>query len=93
MTTTTPPNGNGNGYTQKEMLARIEGKLDVIAGKMESLRIEFAVHEAQPFHVAAKAEMDAIKDEQKASMIRLATIAGGIAVGAFIVGILARLFG
>lgn len=92
MTATSQPS-NGNGYTQKEMLARIEAKLDVIAGKMEALQIEFAVHEAQPFHLAAKAEMETIRDEQKAAMVRLATIAGGIAVGAFVVGILVRLIG
>lgn len=96
MTTPTPPNGNGNGngsYTQKEMLARIEGKLDLLAQKLEAVTLDMAVHEARPFHESARHEVDEMREAAQASKQRLAYYAGGIAVAVFVVEIAARLLG
>lgn len=91
MTTPTNGNGNGNGLTQKEMLARIEGKLDVMTAKLEALTIQAAVHEAKPFHDAARADVEELRQGVGSNKTRLAAYAGGIAVAVFVVELAARL--
>lgn len=90
--TTTPPNGNGNGfYTTKELLAKIDGKLDLLAGRVTELQLDQAVHAAKPHHDAAREEMESLRRQVDASNRKLATYAGGITVGAFVVQVLVRL--
>lgn len=38
---------NGNGFTQKEMLVRLDGKLDIIAGKQQHYDVELALLRAR----------------------------------------------
>jgi BMFP domain-containing protein YqiC len=40
---------DGN-FTQKEMLVRIDGKLDAALARIETVELKQAVHEAQPYH-------------------------------------------
>lgn len=43
-----PVNGNGGGsFTQKEMLVRIDGKVDVIAAKQQNYDVELALLKAR----------------------------------------------
>lgn len=86
----TPPT-NGNGYSQKEMLTRIEGKLDAIAAQVERLKIEFAAHEAAPFHPSAVHDVDEMRDRGRTNQIRIARILGGAAVAVFVLELAARL--
>lgn len=83
-------NGNGT-YSTKEMLARIEGKLDLLAGKLEAVTLDMAVHEAKPFHAAAQTEVEQIRRGLSENKTRLAAYAGGIAVAVFVVELAARL--
>jgi hypothetical protein len=41
---------NGNGFTQKEMLVRIDGKLDAALARITAIETKLAVHEAKPLH-------------------------------------------
>lgn len=91
MTTPEKPT-NGNGYTQKEMLARIEGKLDAISGQVERLTIDFAVHEAAPYHPSAVADINAMRERGRANQLRMARLFGGIAAAVFLVDVAMRLF-
>lgn len=84
-------NGNGNGLTQKEMLARIEAKLDGVTAKLEALTIQAAVHEARPFHNSAHDEVEQIRRGLAENKTRLAAYAGGIAVAVFVVELAARI--
>lgn len=90
-TPTSPASHNGNGYTVKEYLARIDAKLDAVAGGLEAVRLDLAVHEARPYHEGQRAELEDIRTATKANTMRLAAIGGGIAVGIFLVELVARL--
>lgn len=93
MTTPTPSNNsNGNGYTVKEYLARIDAKLDTVAGGLEAVRLDLAVHEAKAFHESARQELTDIRDATKSNTMRLAAIGGGVAAGVFLVELALRFF-
>lgn len=87
------PNGNGNGsYSTKEYLARIEAKLDAVQAHLQTVQLNFAVHEAQPHHENARREMEELRSAVESSRVKLATYAGAIAVAIFALELIARAF-
>lgn len=83
-------NGNGNGYTTKEMLARIDAKLDALSASVETVRLDLAVHEVRPFHAGAVKEFDEVRTEVRAHAMRFAAIGGVLTLAAFLIGIAVR---
>lgn len=81
---TTEPQ-NGTAFTQKEMLVRIDGKLDTVAAHLTAVELELAVHKAQPLHSDAPVltlaeEVANLRRGQESINRRVSMAAGAVAV-------------
>ena len=74
-----------NGFSTKEMLVRIDGKLDVALGRITAVELGAAVHSAKPFHsehAAETLEAQMVQNSKDISSIRqtLKYAAGAVGV-------------
>jgi len=69
-----------NGFTQKEMLVRIDGKLDALTGRTASLELTQAVHEARPLHEEGQKNFDELRKDHLSLKNSFRYAAGAVSV-------------
>lgn len=73
-----------NGFTTKEMLVRIDGKLDAALARIAALELKQGIHEARPYHSEATQDelnekLDGLAKDNKGLNKRVNYAAGAIA--------------